>query len=522
MPIPHIIHFTTPGNPSDKQISAINKARELHPGWSVKVWSDPIPEDTFELSKYWKYVNSGAQLADLVRIEVVCIYGGIYLDSDVLLRKPLHDLADTFDFFIASEDGDVATNAVFGAVQGHPVLQQMIADISAMPPDWGIPPNITTGPVMFSNAIKRRQDVTILPRESFYPYNWNERPTQPHPATYGIHLWENSWKHDESGKMNPAVLIKSIFLPVKYLKTLLRQLHRRLSFDERIINLTARRNTTYPTSGKLVSSTVHGHDIVLLGEDLSITPDVVKKGYYELREQLFVKRVLRGGDCFIDVGSNVGTFSLLAASIVGPFGRVYAFEPNPLVAELVTQSIIMNDFQDRLIINCSAVSSRPGEARLRFNRQRMGNATLECAHKTRGATDMDECSGRSETIVAPVLTLDDEFACDIPIKFLKVDTGGCESLILNGASRLLSSQCVDYIMLDIDRHAAGDSWAALVSTIETVCSYGYQPYTLKRRGRPVKVDMNHVKAGASMRTRNLILISQHADSMYWEKGCNSG
>ncbi len=52
-------------------------------------------------------------------------------------------------------------------------------------------------------------------------------------------------------------------------------------------------------------------------------------GMYERRETRTVKNVLNPGMTFVDVGANVGYYTAMAATIVGPGGRVVAFEPSP-------------------------------------------------------------------------------------------------------------------------------------------------------------------------------------------------
>ena len=51
---------------------------------------------------------------------------------------------------------------------------------------------------------------------------------------------------------------------------------------------------------------------------------------------------LRPGDTFIDAGANIGLFTLLALSVVGDKGHVHAFEPNPLVAAMLRESLALN------------------------------------------------------------------------------------------------------------------------------------------------------------------------------------
>ena len=105
-----IIHFTTSSNPTPSQLSNFEIAKSLHPDWEVKLWSDPVESNKFKLSHYHSKANSGAQLADLIRLDLVFRYGGIYLDSDIVLVKPLDRLCSLESFF-CSEDVSAKTDS---------------------------------------------------------------------------------------------------------------------------------------------------------------------------------------------------------------------------------------------------------------------------------------------------------------------------------------------------------------------------------------------------------------------------
>jgi FkbM family methyltransferase len=64
--------------------------------------------------------------------------------------------------------------------------------------------------------------------------------------------------------------------------------------------------------------------------------------YYEYDEMRLLARYLRPGDGFIDGGANIGTYSLLAAGIVGPGGRIDAFEPDPESARRFRENATLN------------------------------------------------------------------------------------------------------------------------------------------------------------------------------------
>jgi FkbM family methyltransferase len=505
MVIPHIIHFTVPKDVRPEQREAIERATALHPDWQVRVWRDPIDPDGFQLARYWPLVNSGAQLADLVRIEVVSRFGGIYLDADVLLLKRLDALADNCRFFVASENGLGATNAIFGAEAAHPALSEMIDELLKRPPDWSLPPSITTGPVLFGRMLKWRQDITLLPRESFYPYAYDERPKPPRPATYGVHTWCMSWTRPPS----PLRHFERVALLWQWGR-LARAVKRRASSwyrsNERALRLLSPRAPAYGAADTLVRQTVHGHYLLLDGRDLSVTPALATNGYYELSEELFVRRVLCGGDFFIDVGANMGVFAVLAAGLVGPFGRVFAYEPNPAVLELLAKSAVMNWVHDRMVLRPVAVGDAQGQSELDFTPYCLGGAAV------RSAASDSTTFGRTATalpgstsVTVDVVTLDSEFKYDIPIRMLKIDAEGFEAQVLAGARRLLANRCIEYLMLEAVAEISGRGWSALLDALEEVCRLGYQPFAVSTNGELVAVSLDAVARGWGMKTRNLVL-----------------
>ena len=77
----------------------------------------------------------------------------------------------------------------------------------------------------------------------------------------------------------------------------------------------------------------------------------------------FFVRNIRPGNRVLDLGANVGLFTLLFARCVGPSGMVYAFEPGPLSTALLTANVILNGYQN-VIIERAAVTDRSGDVSL--------------------------------------------------------------------------------------------------------------------------------------------------------------
>lgn len=138
-PIPKIIHFIWIGpNPQPKTfIDHYQKQwREAHPDFEFRVWvEESLDKEEFTLSKIIldKSLNPGLR-ADALRYEILYKYGGIYVDTDMALVKPIHSLLDSFqaDLFICvsfTEPFEV-NNAIIGCVPKHPLINVFITKLN--------------------------------------------------------------------------------------------------------------------------------------------------------------------------------------------------------------------------------------------------------------------------------------------------------------------------------------------------------------------------------------------------------
>jgi mannosyltransferase OCH1-like enzyme len=173
-------------------------AVDMHQGWNCVTYRDPLDPDEFPLtSPYWDLCRHGAQVAGLIRLELVYTYGGVYIDSDVQVFRSFAPLLG-LQAFAGWEDVRVVPDAIFGAVAGHPAIQQCLdAAISLV--KLGKDP-WETGPGVFTDILPGRQDVTLFPPATFDPYHYNEKRTAKaradhgaSPWCYAAHHWHGSW-----------------------------------------------------------------------------------------------------------------------------------------------------------------------------------------------------------------------------------------------------------------------------------------------------------------------------------------
>ena len=172
-------------------------------------------------------------------------------------------------------------------------------------------------------------------------------------------------------------------------------------------------------------------------------------GLPEYDEMLFALRYLRPGDAIVDVGANIGFYSLLGSSVNGG-APVLAFEPHPLASARLRENAALNAFSN-IQIRPMAVGDRSTTARL----------TRELADENR--IEVNALSGEP-TVPVRVVTMDSELSRlqidPAQVRLVKVDTEGFEARVLGGAGLLLTQDPGPVWLVELtglgDRYGCGD------------------------------------------------------------------
>jgi FkbM family methyltransferase len=167
---------------------------------------------------------------------------------------------------------------------------------------------------------------------------------------------------------------------------------------------------------------VQGHRMFLDSQD---TLELATREIYEPLETRLLLDRLKPGQTFVDIGANIGYYTLLAARQVGPTGRVYAFEPDEENFNLLQKNIQINGYQN-VTLSPRAVSSQSGSAKLYLNPLNRGDHRL-----------VDSGDGRAAVAIEQI-ALDDYFnPLETLPHFIKMDIQGAESGALAGMKKIL-------------------------------------------------------------------------------------
>jgi FkbM family methyltransferase len=164
--------------------------------------------------------------------------------------------------------------------------------------------------------------------------------------------------------------------------------------------------------------------VVTQGHIGDISTELLFKGVHEPMSTQVFKRLIEYGNCVVDVGANIGYFTLLAARLTGEQGRVFAFEPSKDNMTELLNNITLNNFQN-IRASLTALSDYNGRSKFFLSTRESARHSLIQTHE-HDATEMVD-----------VQKLDDIIPENIPVHFIKTDTEGNELAVLKGAEQTI-------------------------------------------------------------------------------------
>lgn len=170
---------------------------------------------------------------------------------------------------------------------------------------------------------------------------------------------------------------------------------------------------------------VQGHKMYLDPKD-SLSFSI--NGIWEETLTEYVKNEIQPNDIVLDIGANIGYFTLIFANLVGKNGKVYAFEPEPKNFSLLTKNVRTNGYNNVILENI-ALSDENKIIKLYLSKGNMGQHRIYPSKYT-----------RKDFVSIKANTLDNYFKNDPNSKrvsFIKMDVEGSEMGVLNGMKSLL-------------------------------------------------------------------------------------
>ena len=213
--IPKVIHYFWFGNKTipEKEKHCIDSWSKTCPEYRIIQWNEknynynklPFMQNAAKAGK-WSFVT------DYARLDVINQYGGIYLDTDVELIKPMDDFLGYKAFFGFETNKDINTGLGFGSEKNNRILQEMmevygkLSNLKEEDYNQYYCPLLQT-PIIEKAGIKLNgskqvvDKIIVLPKDYMCPLDYDTGKLIITNNTYSIHWFQGSWKSEEERKL---------------------------------------------------------------------------------------------------------------------------------------------------------------------------------------------------------------------------------------------------------------------------------------------------------------------------------
>jgi FkbM family methyltransferase len=234
---------------------------------------------------------------------------------------------------------------------------------------------------------------------------------------------------------------------------------------------------------------------------------------YEAEVTWVFLRTVRPGDTVIDVGANVGYFTLLSSQMVGATGRVHAIEACPANFDMLTKNLIRNNVSNVSLHN-KPVWKKEQEVTFHFSSDYSSSSALidPGLYPTNVKSRETPRSTKMQS-----MTLDSLDAKQV--KLVKIDTEGSEQDVLAGAENLLSLQHPPYVVAELNPFGLNQCGYNQRTLRQFMQRYGYSCFLLHANGRlPSLVpDESNITFNEKGTVSNCLFSTLYSVSKAWPK-----
>jgi FkbM family methyltransferase len=199
-------------------------------------------------------------------------------------------------------------------------------------------------------------------------------------------------------------------------------------------------------------------------------------GYYQIDLVEYMRKILKPGDVFIDVGANVGYLTVVAAGLVGRQGQVHSFEPIPSYFHCLQRQAKINP-QFKIVVNNLALGEKEGLIKMDFAKPpHSGGSSLVNNFLNYINKDI-----KTEDIQVKTKRLDDYLEENNlnNIALIKIDVEGVEFSVLKGLEKFFQkSKQRPLIICEITPAAYQFLGTSREELIKYMQGFGYQPRSL--------------------------------------------
>jgi FkbM family methyltransferase len=195
--------------------------------------------------------------------------------------------------------------------------------------------------------------------------------------------------------------------------------------------------------------------------DQHVSKRLREEGLWEPYETQLLLKILNPGNVLIDVGANLGYYTVIGSTQVGPSGKVFAFEPEPQNFELLQKNCHLNSL-DNVQLHHAALSDTNGSGYIYLNESNLGDHQVYDAGEDRERRKIQMMVG-SELLATQTDRAD----------LIKIDTQGAEYHVLKGLEALILQSLPElHIIVEFWPAGLGRAGASGSDLLEVLVGYG--------------------------------------------------
>jgi FkbM family methyltransferase len=198
------------------------------------------------------------------------------------------------------------------------------------------------------------------------------------------------------------------------------------------------------------------------------------KGVYSPFETEFVKKEIKKGDVVLDLGANIGYWTLVFARLVGNAGKVFAFEPDPANFAILKKNVEINGYQN-VVLEQKAVTNKTSKIKLYLAEEKNDNRIYDLI-------------GNRKSIEVDAVSLDDYFKNrNMKVDFIKMNIQGSEGLVVQSMTTLLQNANELKIMTEFAPNFLKDLGIESEEFLKTFLKHGFRIYDINPKKKKIKL-----------------------------------
>jgi FkbM family methyltransferase len=211
---------------------------------------------------------------------------------------------------------------------------------------------------------------------------------------------------------------------------------------------------------------VNNYPMILNFQEEGLSRDLMIRREREIGETEIIKKIVKPGMCILEVGANVGYYTILMGKLIGKSGKIYAYEPYPRSVEILSRNLKLNNLTDVVEVHSMAVSTENTIKKLYLGRATNVHSLMNCR------TDNDN-AGYIEVKTKDIREI--LLESDRKIDLIRMDIEGHEREIFNRLGKDISSCLPARIFFEVHPLGSIDPDPSFTKPLTNMLELGYYP-----------------------------------------------